>query len=283
MKYVILNNKIKMPILGFGVYKLTKENNCEQIVINALKNGYRLIDTASYYGNEIEIGNAIKKSGVDRSEIFLTTKVWCDDISYEGVMKSFEKSCKNLQTDYLDLLLIHWPVGDVFGAWRAMEKLYEEKKVRAIGVSNFLNDQLLNLIAYNKIKPVINQIEVNVFYQRDQELDFNQEVNVQLEAWSPLARGKNNVFENEVLASIAKKHQKSISQIMIRWLIQRNIVVIVKTEKEQRAIENLDVFDFELTQDEINQISKLNLNQSCFFDQRDVESIKRLTNYKNDK
>lgn len=279
MKSVRLNNNIKMPILGLGVYQLTKENNCEELVLKALQNGYRLIDTASYYHNEIEVGNAIKKSGINRQEIFLTTKVWCDSISYEGVMQSFAQSCQNLQTDYLDLLLLHWPVGDIFGAWKALEELYHQQKVRAIGVSNFLNDQLMNLIAYHKTIPAVNQIEVNVFYQRPDELNFNQEMNIQVEAWSPLARGRNNVFDHPTLISIAQKHNKSVAQIMIRWLIQRNIVVIVKTQNEARLKENINVFDFELSPNEMEQIQELNLNQSCFFDQRDIAAIKKLTNY----
>lgn len=281
MQYIKLNNDVKMPILGLGVYQLTKDNNCEEIILKALQNGYRLIDTASYYNNEIEVGNAIKKSGINRQEIFLTTKVWCDSISYEGVMTSFEQSCKRLQTDYIDLFLLHWPVGDIFGAWKALEELYLQKKVRAIGVSNFLNDHLMNLIAFNKIKPAINQIEVNVFYQRDQEFAFNQEMNVQIEAWSPLARGRNQVFENPVLTKIAQKYQKSIPQIIIRWLIQRNIIVIAKSSSEQRLIENINVFDFQLSDKEMKQIKQLNLNKSCFFDQRDPAIIKKFTNYQN--
>lgn len=267
-----------MPILGFGVYQVN--NNCEEVVLNALNNGYRLIDTASYYKNEKEVGNAIKKSKINRDEIFITTKVWCDDISYEGVMTSFKESLERLKTDYIDLYLIHWPVGDIFGAWRAMEELYNQGKIKAIGVSNFLNDRLMDLIAFNKIKPTVNQIEVNVFYQRDKELIFNNEMGVVLEAWSPLARGRNDVFNNEILVKIANKYNKTSSQVIIRWLIQRGIVVIAKTENENRMKENIDVFDFKLSNEDIKEIEKLNLNESCFFDQTSVDFIKRLTNYK---
>lgn len=278
--FIKLNNHYKVPILGLGVYKLENLDECKKIIIHALKNGYRLIDTASYYQNEEAVGEAIIESNIPRKDIFITTKVWCDQISYDGVMKSFNQSLKKLKTSYIDIYLIHWPVGDVFGAWKAMEELYSQGKIKAIGVSNFLNDYLINLISFNKIKPTINQIEMNVFYQRQKEIEFNKKIGTKIQAWSPLARGLNDILENQVLKEIAYKYKKSVAQVILRWITQQNIMVIVKTSKITRLKENIDIFDFNLEYEDFQKISKLDLNKSCFFDQRDVNSIKRLINVK---
>lgn len=265
-----------MPILGFGVFQVTDQEQCERSVVDAIETGYRLIDTAQSYGNEEAVGRALKRSGVPREELFITTKLWIQSQGYEGAKKSFEESLKKLQLEYLDLYLIHQPYGDVYGEWRAMEELYNEGKVRAIGVSNFQPDRIMDLMIHNKIVPAVNQIEVNPFNQQIDTQKFLQDNNVQTEAWAPFAEGKNNIFHNEVLQSIAGKYGKTIAQVILRWLTQRGIIVLAKSVRKERMLENLQVLDFELSSEEINTITMLDTKTSCFFDHRDPAMVKWL-------
>ena len=246
MKNVTLNNGIQMPVLGFGVYQITDPAECEQAVYDALMAGYRLIDTAAAYKNEEAVGKAVIKSGIPRDELFITTKLWIQDAGYDSTKRAFEESLKRLQTDYLDLYLIHQPFGDIYSSWRAMEDLYNEGKIRAIGVSNFLPDRLLDLILHNKITPAVNQVETHPFLQQIENAEFMKENNVQIESWAPFAEGKNNIFQNEILLSIAGKYNKSVAQIILRWLTQRDIVVIPKSVRKERIIENFDIFQMPL-------------------------------------
>ncbi|MEC0093881.1 aldo/keto reductase [Paenibacillus macquariensis] len=274
MQKVILNNGVEMPILGFGVYQIADPNECEQTVYDAIMAGYRLIDTAASYLNEEAVGRAIKRSGVAREELFITTKLWVQDTGYERTKKAFEKSLERLQLDYLDLYLIHQPFGDVYGSWRAMEELYREGKVRAIGVSNFEPDRLIDLAIHNEVTPAINQVETHPFNQQILSAKFMKENNVQIESWAPFAEGKNNLFQNEVLVSIAGKYNKSVAQVVLRWLTQREVVVIPKSVRKDRIIENFSNFDFELSQEDMELISTLDTNQSLFFSHRDPEMVK---------
>ena len=283
MKNVTLNNGIQMPVLGLGVYQITNQDECEQSVYDALMAGYRLLDTAAIYKNEEAVGKAIKRSRIPREELFITTKLWIQDAGYENAKKAFEESLKRLQTDYLDLYLIHQPFGDIYGSWRAMEDLYNEGKIRAIGVSNFLPDRLLDLILHNKIIPAVNQVETHPFLQQTENAEFMKENNVQIESWAPFAEGKNNIFQNEVLMSVAAKYKKSVAQVILRWLTQRNIVVIPKSAHKERIIENFDIFDFELTQEDMEKIAKLDTNTSSFFSHRDPEMVKSLASIRYDK
>ncbi len=276
MQKVKLNNGIEMPILGFGVFQIPDEKECEQSVYEAIQAGYRLIDTAAAYMNEEAVGKAIKRSGVPREELFITTKLWIQDAGYENAKKAFEKSLKKLQLDYLDLYLIHQPFGDVYGSWRAMEELYEQGKTRAIGVSNFYPDRLIDLIVHNKIVPVVNQIETHPFHQQIEIQKFLQENGVQLQSWGPFAEGKNNLFQNELLQSIGRKYKKSVAQVVLHWLIQRNIVVIPKSVRKERIIENFNVFDFELTPEDMESIATLDTGASLFLDHRNPETVKWL-------
>lgn len=276
MKSIKLNNGVAMPILGFGVFQVTDQEQCERSVVDAIETGYRLIDTAQSYGNEEAVGRALKRSGVPREELFITTKLWIQSQGYEGAKKSFEESLKKLQLEYLDLYLIHQPYGDVYGEWRAMEELYNEGKVRAIGVSNFQPDRIMDLMIHNKIVPAVNQIEVNPFNQQIDTQKFLQDNNVQTEAWAPFAEGKNNIFHNEVLQSIAGKYGKTIAQVILRWLTQRGIIVLAKSVRKERMLENLQVLDFELSSEEINTITMLDTKTSCFFDHRDPAMVKWL-------
>ncbi len=269
MNNIKLNNGVEMPILGFGVYQITDAKECEKSVLDAIAVGYRLIDTAAIYGNEEAVGNAIKKSGVAREEFFITTKLWIADAGYEKAKKAFDVSLKKLQLDYLDLYLIHQPYGDVYGSWRAMEELYAEGKIRAIGVSNFQPDRVMDLIVHNKIVPAINQIETHPFHQQVETQKFLQENNVQIESWGPFAEGKNDIFNDELLLSIATKHGKSVAQVILRGLIQRGVVVIPKSVRKERMAENFDVFDFDLSADDLNSIATLDTGESQFFDHRD--------------
>ncbi len=280
MQKVILNNGIEMPILGVGVFQVDDLKVCEQNVLDALEIGYRSIDTAAAYQNEEAVGNAIKKSGIKREEIFVTTKLWIQDAGYENAKKAFEKSLKKLQLDYLDLYLIHQPFGDVYGSWRAMEELYKEGKIRAIGVSNFYDDRLIDLIIHNEIVPAVNQVETHVFNQQIESQKFMQENKVQIESWGPFAEGKNNMFQNELLKSIAEAHNKSVAQVILRWLIQRNIVVIPKSIHKDRLQQNFDIFDFELSGDEMNKIVTLDGGKSLFLDHRNPEIVEWLGNVK---
>ena len=266
MDYVTLNNGIKMPQLGFGVFQVRDLAECERAVSDAIEVGYRLIDTAASYGNETAVGSAIASSGVSRDELFITTKLWVSDVSYEGAKRGFERSIERLGLDYLDLYLIHQPFGDVFGAWRAMEEYYEQGVIRAIGVSNFYPWWLDNLIAYSKIEPAVNQVESNVFFQQQESQKFMQGKGVTMEAWAPFAEGQNDLFGNKTLAAIGEAHGKSVAQVVLRWLLQRGIVVIPKTVKRERMMQNMDVFDFELSADEMAQIAQMETGVSCFFD-----------------
>ena len=277
MKNVTLNNGIQMPVLGFGVYQITDPAECEQAVYDALMAGYRLIDTAAVYKNEEAVGKAVIKSGIPREELFITTKLWIQDTGYENTKRAFEKSLKRLQTDYLDLYLIHQPFGDIYSSWRAMEDLYNEGKIRAIGVSNFLPDRLLDLILHNKITPAVNQVETHPFLQQTENAKFMKENNVQIESWAPFAEGKNNIFQNEILLPLAEKYNKSVAQIILRWLTQRDIVVIPKSVRKERIIENFDIFDFELSKEDMEKITTLNTDQSSFFSHRDPEMVRFLS------
>ncbi|MGO0059462.1 aldo/keto reductase [Brevibacillus fluminis] len=276
MQKVILNNGVEMPILGFGVFQMTDQNECEQSVFNAIMAGYRLIDTAASYLNEEAVGKAIKRSGIRREELFITTKLWVQDTGYEKTKKAFEKSLQRLQLDYLDLYLIHQPYGDVFGSWRAMEELYREGKVRAIGVSNFHEDRLIDLIIHNEVTPAVNQVETHPFNQQIENAKFMKENSVQIESWAPFAEGKNNLFQNEVLASIGEKYNKSVAQVVLRWLTQRGVVVIPKSVRKERMIENFNIFDFELSRKDMESIAALDTKQSLFFSHRDPEMVKWL-------
>ena len=277
MQKVVLNNGVEMPILGFGVYQVTDAEECESSVYDAIAAGYRSIDTAAAYGNEEAVGKAIKRSGVAREELFITTKLWIQDAGYESTKKAFEKSLNNLQLDYLDLYLIHQPIGDVYGSWRAMEELYREGKIRAIGVSNFQPDRLIDLILHNEVVPAVNQIEAHPFCQQIETAKFLKENNVQIESWGPFAEGRNNIFQNELLISIAQKYKKSVAQIILRWLTQRGIVVIPKSTHKERIIENFNIFDFELAQEDMDAIVTLDMNHSSFLDHRDPEIVKWLS------
>lgn len=276
METVKLNNGVEMPKLGFGVFQVTDLDQCEQAVVDAIDSGYRLIDTAAAYQNEAAVGRAIKRSGVDRKELFITSKLWVSDANYERAQKGIEQSLNNLGLDYLDLYLLHQPYGDVVGAWRALEEAYKAGKIRAIGVSNFYGDQLKNLELSNEVKPAINQIEVNPWYQQKSEVDFAQSDDIQVEAWAPFAEGKHEIFTNKVIAEIANKYGKSNGQVILRWLLQRGIVVIPKSVHKNRMAENINVFDFELTNDEMNALNNLDKGESQFFDHRDPRVIEQI-------
>ncbi len=277
MKKVVLNNGVKMPILGFGVYQIDNATECEQSVYDAITAGYRLIDTASAYMNEEAVGKAIRRSGVSREDIFVTTKLWIQDQGYEKAKKAFQKSLDRLQLDYLDLYLIHQPLGDVYGSWRAMEELYKDGKIKAIGVSNFYQDRLLDLILHNDIVPAVNQVETHPFCQQVESIKLMKENGVQIESWGPFAEGRNNLFQNELLSALAKKHEKSIAQVVLRWLIQRDVVVIPKSIRKERIIENFNVFDFELDEKDMTQIASLDMKESSFFSHYDPETVKMLS------
>jgi 2,5-diketo-D-gluconate reductase A len=276
MQKVKLNNGVEMPILGFGVFQVTDLAECERSVLDAISTGYRLIDTAQSYMNEEAVGRAIKQSGIAREELFITTKLWIQSSGYEGAKKSFEASLKKLQLDYLDLYLIHQPYGDVYGEWRAMQEFYKEGRVRAIGVSNFHPDRLMDLMVNNEIVPAVNQIETHPFHQQNETQKFLQENNVQIESWGPFAEGKSNIFHNELLASIGRKYNKSIAQVILRWLTQRNVIAIPKSVRKERMEENFNSLDFQLSAEEMEAIKSLDTNASLFFDHRDPAMVKWL-------
>ena len=276
MQTVKLNNGVEIPILGFGVFQITDPAECERSVVDAIETGYSHIDTAASYQNEEAVGRGIKQSGVAREKLFITTKLWIQSNGYEGTRKAFERSLKRLRLDYIDLYLIHQPFGDVYGEWRAMEELHQQGKVRAIGVSNFPPDRIIDLIIHNKITPAVNQIEVNPFHQQIDTQTFLQENSVQVEAWAPFAEGKNNIFKNELLLSIAEKYRKSVAQVILRWLVQREIVVLSKSTRKERMIENISVLDFELSAEDMAAITTLDAKTSSFFDHRDPEKVKWL-------
>lgn len=279
MDSVILNNGISMPVLGFGVFQITDHELCEESVCDALKAGYRLIDTAAAYGNEEAVGRGIKRSGVPREELFITTKLWVQDYGDGKSEAAFERSLKRLGLDYLDLYLMHQPFGDVYGAWRSMERIYEQGLVRAIGVSNFQPDRLIDLILHNNIKPAINQVECNPYCQQIENHKYMKEFNVQMQAWSPLATGRNNIFENELLLSISHKYKRSLAQIVLRWIVQRGIVVIPKAVSKEHILQNINIFDFQLSQEDMEAISSMNMETSVYFgtlSHRDPETVKSL-------
>ena len=274
MQKVFLNNGVEMPILGFGVFQVTDQKECENGVLSAIETGYRLIDTAASYMNKTAVGNAIKKSGIPREELFITTKLWVQDTGFEKTKKAFEKSLNKLQLDYLDLYLIHQPYGDVHGSWRAMEELYKIGKVKAIGVSNFQPDRIMDIITFNEVVPAVNQIETHPFNQQIENQKFLTVNNVQIESWGPLAEGRNNLFQNELLLLIAAKYKKSVAQVVLRWLTQRGVVAIPKSVKKERIKENFNIFDFELSIEDMKSITTLDLKKSSFFDHHDPEIIK---------
>jgi 2,5-diketo-D-gluconate reductase A len=282
MQTVKLNNGVEIPILGFGVFQITDSSECERSVVDAIQTGYNHIDTAASYQNEEAVGRGIKQSSVAREKLFITTKLWIQSNGYEGTLKAFENSLKRLQLDYIDLYLIHQPFGDVYGEWRAMEELYQQGKVRAIGVSNFPPDRIMDLMIHNKITPAVNQIEVNPFQQQIDTKKFLLDNSVQVEAWAPFAEGRNNIFQNEILLSIAAKHKKSVAQVILRWLLQRGIIALSKSTRKERMIENISVFDFELNAEDMAAITTLDTKTSSFFDHRDPEMVKWLGNRKLD-
>ena len=276
MDTIILNNGVEMPIMGFGVYQIADPDQCEQCVAQALETGYRLIDTAASYQNEEAVGRALGKSGIPRQDLFVTTKLWLEDTGYEKTKKAFDKSLAKLRLDYLDLYLIHQPYGDVYGAWRAMEELYREGRVRAIGVSNFYPDRILDLILHNEIAPAINQIETHPFCQQIAAHQFLKDNNVQIESWGPFAEGRNNLFGNEVLQTVAAKHGRTVAQVVLRWLTQRGVIAIPKSVRPDRMAENFAIFDFSLTMEDMTEIGKLDMGVSSFFDHRDPEIVRWL-------
>ncbi len=276
MQNVILNNGVRMPILGFGVYQIPDAEECENAVYAALKTGYRLIDTAAGYLNEEAVGRAIRRSGVPREELFVTTKLWVQDAGYESAKAAFEKSLRKLGLEYLDLYLIHQPFGDYYGAWRAMEELHRESKIRAIGVSNFLPDRLMDLIVHNEIVPAVNQIETHPFFRQTGSAAFMKEQGVQHQSWAPFAEGRYDLFGNETLASIASAHGKSVAQVVLRWLTQQDIVVIPKSVRPERIAENFDIFDFELNEEEMAKIASLDKGETAFMSHLDPVFAKML-------
>lgn len=278
MKYVKLNNGVEMPILGFGVYQIPDPEACEQAVYDALMAGYRSIDTAAAYENEEAVGRAIRRSGIPREELFITTKLWISDAGYEPAKKAFEESMLKLDLKYLDLYLIHQPFGDVYGSWRAMEELYKEGRIRAIGVSNFYPDRLADLILHNEIAPAVNQVETHPFHQQTAAAEFMRSKGVQIESWAPFAEGRNGLFSNELLLKIAAKHGKTVAQVVLRWLIQRDVVCIPKSVHKERIAENFDVFGFELGDDDMAAIAALDRPESSFLNHRDPEIVEWLSN-----
>lgn len=272
MEYVTLSNNVKMPVLGYGVYQVSKEE-CERCVLDALKIGYRSIDTAQAYFNEEEVGTAMKKSGVPREDIFLTSKVWIENYGYDQCRKSVETSLKKLQTDYIDLMLLHQPFSDYYGAWRALEDLYEEGKIRAIGISNFYPDRMVDIASFARIRPMVNQVETHPYNQQVAAKKYMDKYNVQIEAWAPFGEGRGGLFEDAVLKEIGKKYGKSTAQVMLRWHIQRGVVVIPKSVHYERMEENFNVFDFELAGDDMEKIAALDKAESSFFSHYDPAMV----------
>ena len=261
---ITLNNDIEMPRIGYGVFRMKDPEECEEAVVQAIQSGYRLIDTAAAYENEEAVGRAIRRCGVPREELFITTKLWITDTSYEGAKRGFSNSMKRLGLDYIDLYLIHQPYNDYYGAWRALEELYAEGKAHSIGVDNFTQDKLADFLFWNKVKPAVNLAECNAFFQREDDRLYMESKNIQMQAWSPLAAGQGRLLENETLRTIATTHNKSVAQVVLRWLVQRNIVPLVKSANPQRMKENLDIFDFALTDAEMQQIAALDTGRTAF-------------------
>ncbi|WP_074013218.1 aldo/keto reductase [Candidatus Sodalis sp. SoCistrobi] len=277
MQSKTLNNGIAMPLLGFGVYQITHPAECELAMQEAISSGYRLIDTAASYQNEIPVGNALKQSGLLRHELFVTSKLWLQDANYEGAKAQFERSFNRLQLDYLDLYLIHQPYGDIHGAWRAMEELYQAGKVRAIGVSNFHPDRLADIMAFNKIPPAVNQVEINPFYQQSHAVAWMKSKGIQPQAWAPFAEGRQDIFHQPRLLAIANRYGKSVAQVILRWLVQRGIVSLAKSVRKDRMAENIALFDFELSDEEMTHIAALDSGVSAFFSHRDPSRVEWLT------
>lgn len=273
MNNTFLNNGVAMPRIGYGVFRMTDNAACEEAVVEAIRAGYRLIDTAAAYGNEEAVGCAIRRCGVPRSELFITTKLWVTDTSYEGAKRGFARSLARLGLDYVDLYLIHQPYNDLYGAWRAMEELYAAGQVRAIGVDNFTQDRLADFLYFNKVRPAVNLIECNAFYQRENERSYLEAQGIQMQAWSPLAAGQGNLFENETLHRIAAAHGKSVAQVVLRWLTQRGIVPLVKSANPVRMRENLAIFDFSLTDTEMRAVAALDTGRTCFAARDTGESV----------
>lgn len=277
MHTIKLNNGLDMPLLGFGVFQMTDAAECERAVIEAIETGYRLIDTAASYQNETQVGNGIRQSGVAREEFFVTTKLWLQDTNYAGAKAQFERSLNRLQMDYVDLYLIYQPYGDVHGAWRAMSELQQAGKIKAIGVSNFQPDRLADLVAFIDVVPAVNQIEVNPFNQQLHAVPWMKTRGIQAEAWAPFAEGKNGLFQHPVLTAIGAKKGKSVGQVVLRWIYQRGIVSLAKTVRKARMVENINVLDFELSHDEMQQITALDTATSAFFSHRDPAMVEWLT------
>ena len=272
MQYVTLSNGVKMPQLGYGVYQVSKDE-CERCVLDALKVGYRHIDTAQSYFNEEEVGNAIKKSGIPREEIFLTTKVWIEHYGYGACRASVLESLKKLQTDYIDLMLLHQPFSDYYGAWRALEDLYDEGKIRAIGISNFYPDRMIDLASFARIKPMVNQVETHPFNQQVEAQKWMEKYGIQIEAWAPFGEGRGGLFTNEKIAEIGKKYDKSVAQVILRWELQRGIVVIPKSVHIERMEQNFNVFDFELSDEDMAVMASLDKRESSFFSHQDPNMV----------
>jgi len=277
MQHVTLNNGIRMPIAGFGVFQIADLDECERSVVDAIEVGYRLIDTAASYMNEEAVGRGLRRSGVARKELFVTSKLWVQDTGYERTRNAIDKSLRRLQLDYLDLYLIHQPFGDVHGSWRAMEEACKAGKLRAIGLSNFQPDRLVDIKVFNEVAPAVNQVEVNPFHQQAESVTVMRENAVQAEAWAPFAEGRNNLFHNEALVSIGAKYGKSVGQVVLRWLIQRGIVALAKSVRKERMAANLNIFDFQLDDSDIARITALETGTSSFFSHRDPAIVKRMS------
>ena len=276
MECVTLNNGVKMPKVGFGVYRIKDHKQCKQAVLDAIDAGYRLIDTAQSYGNEEAVGKAIQETSVPRNELFITTKVWVTNYGYEKTKASVEESLKKMQLDYIDLVLLHQPFNDYYGAYKALEDLYKEGKIKAIGVSNFYPDRLVDLVLYSEVKPAVNQVEVNVFHQQIEAQTYNEKYGVQMEAWAPFAEGRNNMFTNPELKAIGDRYGKTVAQVILRWLVQRGIVPLAKSVKKERMQENINIFDFELNYEDMEIIESMNRNKSCFFDHYNAATVEMI-------
>lgn len=280
MQYVILNNGNKMPLEGFGVFQITDPLECEKVVLQALENGYRLIDTAAAYFNEQAVGQAIRKSQIARQEIFVTTKLWIQDYGYDNAKKAIDTCLENLGLEYIDLILLHQAFGDYYGAYRALEDAYKEGKIKAIGVANFYPDRLVDLCMNMEITPAVNQIECHPFFQREEDIKIAQEYGVQIEAWGPFAEGGHNIFQHPVLIKIGEKYEKSAAQVVLRWNIQRGVIVIPKSVHENRIRENIDIWDFELSERDMNEIRQLNIGKTEIIDHYSIPVVKMLNTHK---